>query len=228
MADFWTACITPLLAVSRVAPRLQLPPVGGAAGTAMGGKSGTGVRGVGRPALVKAEPAESAAALSLDDVAALPLTEPNSKLDLLAELAELELALLIVAARLDIVLNTDTVNFAAAYEEYVSLMTKHRTQAMFAASGSVGGRGSSASGGAVIGGGARIWGRGIAMRAWERLVALGLLLPVGAGSSRIRAGEVTGSLEGRMMWRSEIKLEEIPAAPGVRLSSLHGRWCKEI
>lgn len=100
------------------------------------------------------------------------LDAPDSKLQLLAALSELELSLLIAAARLDIVLNTDTVNFAMAYDEYVSLMGKQRVQSSLAAAAGRSGNGkSSISGGLVLGGGARVWGRGVAARAgsgWRR------------------------------------------------------------
>ncbi|CAK7199930.1 origin recognition complex subunit 4 [Sporothrix eucalyptigena] len=243
---FWTMCIMPLAAVSLAAPRLRLPPVGKSAlGGILGASNEGGVRrGVGRP------PRAAAAAVgsngepvtkSLDDVDPLPLAPPDSKLHLLAALSELELSLLISAARLDIVLSTDTVNFAMAYDEYVSLMSRQRVQASLAGSG-LGGVGAINSGRGVgrppggsttvVGGGARVWGRGVASRAWERLAALGLLIPAGLGaSSRGRGGGsalVTSGLEGRSMWRTEVALEEIAAAPGVRLGAVLARWCKEI
>ncbi len=58
----------------------------------------------------------------------MTLAPPDSKLHLLAALSELDLGLLIAAARLDIVAHTDTVNFAMAYDEYSSLMGKQRVQ----------------------------------------------------------------------------------------------------
>ncbi|EPE08679.1 origin recognition complex subunit 4 [Ophiostoma piceae UAMH 11346] len=227
---FWTTCVMPLVAVSSAAPRLRLPPVGcnnTAATTEV-------VRSVGRPSLAAAAASSAAianAGKSFEEVPPLPLAAPDSKLHLLASLSELELSLLITAARLDIVLSTDTVNFAMAYDEYVSLMGKQRVQSSLASSGVVGIGGAGAMGGGlVIGGGARVWGRGVASRAWERLAALGLLIPAGMGAnSRGRPGAlITSGLEGRSMWRSEVSLEEIPAAPGVKLGAVLGRWCKEI
>ncbi|CAK7233586.1 origin recognition complex subunit 4 [Sporothrix bragantina] len=247
VAAFWTTCLMPLAAVSSQAPRLRLPPVGE---SALGGnlgapnEGGGGRRGVGRPPRPAGEAA--AATKSLDDVDTLPLAPPDSKLHLLASLSELELSLLIAAARLDIVLSTDTVNFAMAYDEYVSLMSRQRVQASLAGSGlgvgtgaihhHGGGRGVGRPPGGsttVVGGGARVWGRGVASRSWERLAALGLLIPAGLGaSSRGRGGGssalVTSGLEGRSMWRTEVALEEIATAPGVRLGAVLGRWCKEI
>ncbi|KAI1377603.1 origin recognition complex subunit 4 C-terminus-domain-containing protein [Hypoxylon crocopeplum] len=57
--------------------------------------------------------------------------EPSeSKIHLLAALSDLELALLISAARLDIVAHTDTVNFAMAYDEYSSQMDASQPRAL--------------------------------------------------------------------------------------------------
>ncbi|KAL1902623.1 origin recognition complex subunit 4 [Sporothrix stenoceras] len=249
---FWTTCIMPLAAVSSTAPRLQLPPVGvsslSGGGGLFGGASAAPevTRTVGRPSLASLAAASAAKTrkTTLDDIEPLPLAPPDSKLHLLASLSELELSLLIAAARLDIVLSTDTVNFAMAYDEYVSLMSRQRVQSSLAGSGvgsgrgvgrPPGGGGAGTVGGTVVGGGARVWGRGVASRAWERLAALSLLIPAGMGASARARGPgrpsnalVTSGLEGRSMWRTEIALEEIAAAPGVRLGAVLARWCKEI
>lgn len=140
---------------------------------------------------------------------ATSLAPPDSRLQLLSTLADLDLAMLIAAARLDIVAHTDTVNFAMAYDEYSSLMVKQRVQ-------------SSTAGMLALGGLGRVWSRGVAGIAWERLVALGLLVPGGIGGSR-SAGH--GGLDGKM-WKVDVALEEIPAA--VKLSPLLARWCREI
>ncbi|KAK2032451.1 PHD-finger domain-containing protein [Colletotrichum zoysiae] len=137
------------------------------------------------------------------------LRPPNSKLHMLPSLSELDLGLLIAAARLDIVAHTDTVNFAMAYDEYGSLMGRQRVQ-------------SASSGMLALGGGVRVWGRGVAGLAWERLVALGLLVPAGLGTGRASG---YGGLEGKM-WKVDMALEEI--AVGVKLNNVLARWCKEI
>ncbi|KAL2200547.1 origin recognition complex subunit 4 C-terminus-domain-containing protein [Corynascus similis CBS 632.67] len=137
------------------------------------------------------------------------LEPPDSKLHLLGSLSDLDLSMLIAAARLDIVAHTDTVNFAMAYDEYTSLMGRQRVQ-------------SASSGVLALGGGARVWGRGTAGIAWERLVALGLLVPAAAGG-RGTAG--LGGLDAKM-WKVDVALEEIPAA--VKLNALLARWCREI
>lgn len=132
---------------------------------------------------------------------------PDSKLHLLESLSDLDLSLLISAARLDIVAHTDTVNFAMAYDEYTTLIGRQRVQ-------------SATSGMLAMGGGVRVWGRGIAESSWERLVSLDLLLPTGMGG---RGGY--GGVEGRM-WKVDVTLEEIPTA--VKLNAIHARWCREI
>ncbi|KAL2167398.1 hypothetical protein VTG60DRAFT_1348 [Thermothelomyces hinnuleus] len=137
------------------------------------------------------------------------LEPPDSKLHLLGSLSDLDLSMLIAAARLDIVAHTDTVNFAMAYDEYTSLMGRQRVQ-------------SASSGMLALGGGARVWGRGTAGMAWERLAALGLLVPAAAGG-RGTAG--LGGLDAKM-WKVDVALEEIPAA--VKLNAVLARWCREI
>ncbi|RKL49335.1 hypothetical protein BFJ72_g794 [Fusarium proliferatum] len=137
------------------------------------------------------------------------LTAPDSRLHLLSTLSELDLGLLIAAARLDIVAHTDTVNLAMAYDEYSSLMGKQRVH-------------SAAAGMLAVGGGVRVWSRGVAGIAWERLISLGLLVPAGIGGAR-NLGH--GGLEGKM-WKVDVALEEIPAA--VKLNAVLARWCREI
>jgi origin recognition complex subunit 4 len=142
-------------------------------------------------------------------VSNVSLEAPDSKLHLLGSLSDLDLWMLIAAARLDIVAHTDTVNFAMAYDEYTSLMSKQRVQ-------------SASSGMLALGGGARVWGRGTAGMAWERLVTLGLLVPAAAGG-RGTAG--LGGLDAKM-FKVDVALEEIPAA--VKLNAVMSRWCREI
>jgi origin recognition complex subunit 4 len=156
----------------------------------------------------------SLAALDLDISPAsgnvVSLRAPDSKLHLLPALSDLDLALLISAARLDIIAHTDMVNFAMAYDEYGSLMGKLRAQ-------------SASAGMLAHGGGVRVWGRGVAAIAWERLVGLGLLVPAGIGAGQRHAGH--GGIEGKM-WKVDVALEDIPLA--VKLSTVLAKWCKEI
>ncbi|KAI0813619.1 origin recognition complex subunit 4 C-terminus-domain-containing protein [Xylaria sp. FL0064] len=144
---------------------------------------------------------------SSSEVVTLEPQEP--KLQLLATLSDLELGLLISAARLDIVAHTDTVNFAMAYDEYSAQMGRHRVQ-------------TASSGLLALGAGARVWSRSVAVVAWERLVSLGLLIPAGIGG---RSNAAHGGLEGKM-WKMDVLLEEIPSA--VELPGFLAKWCSQI
>ncbi|KAK0715775.1 origin recognition complex subunit 4 C-terminus-domain-containing protein [Lasiosphaeris hirsuta] len=139
----------------------------------------------------------------------MSLEPADSKLQVLEALSDLDLSMLIAAARLDIVAHTDTVNFAMAYDEYTSLMGRQRVQ-------------SASSGMLAMGGGARVWGRGIAGMAWERLVTLGMLIPAATVG---RAGAGQSGLDAKM-WKVDVALEEIPSV--VKLNQVLGRWCREI
>lgn len=138
-----------------------------------------------------------------------PLQPPDSKLVLLSSLSTLELSLLIAAARLDIILDTDVCTFGMVYEEYVALASKSKLQ-------------SSAAGQMAVGGGTRVWSKDVSKGAWEHLSSLELVLPaVGAGRGGGR----------REMWRVDVGLEEI----GVGLEGVDvpgkaglGKWCREI
>ena len=139
------------------------------------------------------------------------LAPPDSKLNILPGLSDLELALLISAARLDVILDTDTCNFNMAYDEYVSLAEKAKLI-------------SSASGAAALGGGVRVWGRDIAMGAWERLEALELLVSaLGAGGG----ANVTDVGRAGKLWKVDVGLEEIGMS-GLEMSSVVAKWCREI
>ncbi|KAI9798776.1 MAG: hypothetical protein M1833_004606 [Piccolia ochrophora] len=149
------------------------------------------------------------------------LAAPDSKLHLLTALSDLELSLLIAAARLDIILDTDTCNFAMAYDEYSTLAARVKVQ-------------SSASGAAAVGAGARVWSREVGLGAWETLAEYELIVPaVGAGAT---AAGVSGSGGGSgsrdvgragRMFRIDVALEEIlPSVPGINVAM--AKWCKEI
>ncbi|KAI5836903.1 origin recognition complex subunit 4 C-terminus-domain-containing protein [Morchella snyderi] len=132
------------------------------------------------------------------------LGEPDNILCVLSGLSDLELSLLIAAARLDIVSDTDTCNFHMAYGEYASLVGGVKVAA--AAAGVVAGR---------------VWGREVARGAWERLAEYGLLTAVGKGGA---------GAEG--MWRVEVGLGEIggvveKGGAGGGRGGL-GKWCREI
>ena len=155
----------------------------------------------------------SAQDLTLNPPAAMgdaaSLAAPDSRLQLLSALSDLDLSLLIAAARLDIVAHADTVNFAMAHDEYSSLVGKQRVH-------------SSMAGMVAMGGATRAWSRGVAGIAWERLIALGLLVPAGIGGAKTMGH---GGLDGKM-WKVDVALEEIPTA--VKLNTVFARWCREI
>lgn len=141
-----------------------------------------------------------------------PLQPPDSKLVLLSSLSTLELSLLIAAARLDIILDTDVCTFGMVYEEYVALASKSKLQ-------------SSAAGQMAVGGGARVWSKDVSKGAWEHLGTLELVLPaVGAGRGGGRGGR-------GQMWRVDVGLEEIGV--GLEGADVPGKagllkWCREI
>ncbi len=136
------------------------------------------------------------------------LAVADSKLQLLPSLSDLELALLIAAARLDVILDTEVCNFKVVYDEYVQLASRVKLQ-------------SSAAGQTAIGGGARVWGQEVARGAWERLMDLELILTANT------AGLRSSSNSAGVMCRVDVALEEIgPSVP--RLGATMSKWCKEI
>ncbi|KAL9002911.1 MAG: hypothetical protein Q9188_004184 [Gyalolechia gomerana] len=133
------------------------------------------------------------------------LLPSDSKLQVLSSLADLELSLLIAGARLDVILDTDVCNFSMVYEEYVQLASRVKVQ-------------SSAAGQTAVGGGARVWGKEVALGSWEKLMELGLVVPAGMDMG----GDGSGG-----MCRVDVALEEIgPSCPG--MESTMSKWCREI
>ncbi|WPG99556.1 Hypothetical protein R9X50_00237300 [Acrodontium crateriforme] len=110
------------------------------------------------------------------------LHPPDSKLSILASLCTLQLALLISAARLVAIHDTDVVSFALAYDEYKVLASKAKLQA-------------SASGALAQGAGSRISSKEVARDAWAGLIDSGLVMGDHNGSGRIDVGleEIVGS-----------------------------------
>ncbi|KAK1818065.1 origin recognition complex subunit 4 [Friedmanniomyces endolithicus] len=107
------------------------------------------------------------------------LNPPDSKLDILPSLSTLQLALLICAARLTNIYNTDLISFALAYEEYKVLASKAKLQS---------------------GAGVRVSGRAVAKGAWEELARSGLVIEDGrGGNGRVDVGlEEIGACAGQM------------------------------
>ncbi|KAK4888928.1 origin recognition complex subunit 4 [Elasticomyces elasticus] len=103
----------------------------------------------------------------------------DSKLAIMSSLSTLHLALLICAARLTNIYNTDLVSFALVYEEYKVLASKAKLQS---------------------GAGVRVSGRAIAKGAWEELVGCGLVMEDGRnGNGRVDVGlEEIGACAGQM------------------------------
>ncbi|KAH0543449.1 hypothetical protein FGG08_002214 [Glutinoglossum americanum] len=140
------------------------------------------------------------------------LAPPESKLHILEGLSDLELSLLIAAARLDIILDTDTCNFNMSYDEYTTLASRVKLQ-------------SSASGASAVGAGSKIWGREVGLGAWERLAEYNLIIPALGG---VAGGNGTRDV-GRMgrMFRVDVGLEEIwQSMPS--LGAVMTKWCREI
>ncbi|KAH6611901.1 origin recognition complex subunit 4 C-terminus-domain-containing protein [Boeremia exigua] len=136
----------------------------------------------------------------------LCLSAADSKLSVLTSLSTLALSLLIAAARLDIIHDSDTSNFNMAYDEYVTLASKARIQ-------------SAAGGLSASGSTTKVWGKDVARREWEGLMELGFIMPV-----------VMGQGGGFGMCRCDVALEEI----GEVLKGEKGidrgleRWCRAI
>ncbi|KAL1800858.1 hypothetical protein ACET3X_001200 [Alternaria dauci] len=134
------------------------------------------------------------------------LNSPDSKLSLIPSLSQLSLSLLIAAARLDIIHDSDTCNFNMAYDEYVTLASRARIQ-------------SAAGGLSSSSGASKVWGKDVARREWEGLVDLGLIMPV-----------IQGQVGAFGMVRCDVALEEV----GEVLKGIKGgdkgleRWCRSI
>jgi origin recognition complex subunit 4 len=99
---------------------------------------------------------------------------PDSKISLLPSFGTLPLALLICAARLTNIYNTETISFALSYEEYKTLASKAKLQA-------------SASGAIAQ---SRVWGKEVAKRAWEEVVESGMIIEDGraGGTGKVDIG----------------------------------------
>ncbi|KAK3044853.1 hypothetical protein LTS18_000177, partial [Coniosporium uncinatum] len=137
------------------------------------------------------------------------LSPPDSYLSLIPSLSDLQLALLIATARLDILHDADTANFGLAYAEYSALVSKARVQ-------------SASSGAIASGAGNRVFSKSVARGAWEGLVEMGLLVPVLGGQ-----GAVTGVAGG--MVRCDVSLEEIgEVARGMGVGGTVERWCRQL
>jgi len=137
------------------------------------------------------------------------LSPPDSSLSLIQSLSDLQLALLIATARLDILHDADTANFGLAYAEYSTLVSKVRVQ-------------SASSGAIASGAGSRVFSKNVARGAWEGLVEMGLLVPV-LGGHGIMGGVARG------MVRCDVSLEEIgEVVRGMGVGATVERWCRQL
>ncbi|CAG79595.1 origin recognition complex subunit 4 C-terminus-domain-containing protein [Yarrowia lipolytica] len=117
-------------------------------------------------------------------------------------LSDLELSLIICAAKVEVMFEVDQVNFNLAYEEYIKT-AKEQREALRAvdlegmATGTVAGF--------------RIWSRGVARAAWEKLESLNLLSPVEKSAKRVAkqlASDTSLDDEIRMT-RVDVSLQEL-------------------
>lgn len=129
-------------------------------------------------------------------VATQSLSPPDSKLSLLASLSTLHLALLICAARLTNIYDTDLVSFNLTYEEYKVLASKAKLQGAASSAGI----------------GARTSSKEVARVAWEELVSMALVIEdgrAGGGSGKVdvrleEIGSLGVELGGWARWCKEI------------------------
>jgi origin recognition complex subunit 4 len=110
-------------------------------------------------------------------------------------LSELELALLICAARAEVKLESDSLNFNLVYDEYLEVANELKKERSTALTGI----GTAAAGVA----GYRIWSKEVARAAWERLEALDLILSLSQHSGSKAAADPSV--------RDEIKLIKVDA-----------------
>ena len=95
-----------------------------------------------------------------------------------------------------------------AYDEYSSLTSRHKIQA-------------SSAGVTALGASAKVWGRDVALGAWEQLAEYNLLVPAGIGGGSRDSGA------GGRMWKVDVGLEEITGSVEA-LSGVMAKWCREI
>ncbi|KAL9049951.1 MAG: hypothetical protein Q9162_006923 [Coniocarpon cinnabarinum] len=129
----------------------------------------------------------------------------SAKIDHISSLSSLSIALLVAAARIPLLADTDIVSFPLAYDEYRTLATKARLAA--------------SSGGAHVHGGVagRVWGKEVARGAWEALVDAGLILQADGEAVR-----------GMGPCRVDVALEELEPAVNSNAEKALLRWCREL
>jgi origin recognition complex subunit 4 len=70
---------------------------------------------------------------------------------------------------------------------------------------------------------ARVYSKEVARREWERLIEVGLLIPVVGAGDGMGWGKIGGSAA---MVRPDVALEEIPGS--VKLNATMERWCRQL
>ncbi|WBW72578.1 origin recognition complex subunit Orc4 [Schizosaccharomyces osmophilus] len=133
----------------------------------------------------------------------------DHKVELVKNLSLLELALLICTIRFE---NRDipACNFNSVYQEYRHL--HQRTVLDAVASG-------------ALAHSFRLWGKDVALEAWEKLASVGLIVPLQPNF------EISGALSREcQLWQPEVDLSVITAAlrEHKRLPSHYYRWLKDI
>lgn len=118
---------------------------------------------------------------------------------LITGLSELELALLLSAARAEIKLDTDIINFNLAYDEYlhISNQLKHERSLMVRETG------------ASVG--YRIFSKEVARSSWERLQQLDLILPQSSYGDLKKGSTIRDELK---MVKIDVTLLELAAVIG--------------
>lgn len=139
--------------------------------------------------------------LTAEQISGHALAGPELKLDILDGLNDLEMSLLIAAARLEIVTDSENINFSMAYDEYSRMSSEMRIQSSIASS--------------ALSSQAKIWGRDVAMAAWEKLADYELVVP----------GVLGGGGREHRMWRVEVSLRDVGRFIGKRVGHL-SKWCR--
>ncbi|KAH9204162.1 P-loop containing nucleoside triphosphate hydrolase protein [Leptodontidium sp. 2 PMI_412] len=113
-----------------------------------------------------------------------------------------------LTTRIDIVESFEK-RVKSRFSTVTSLTSRHRTQ-------------TSSTGLTAVGVSVKVWGRDIALGAWERLADCELLVPAGIG----RAGGRDPGSAG-LLWKVDVELGEI-ASSVEGLSGVLAKWCREI
>lgn len=147
--------------------------------------------------------------LADEDFANISLKVSDHKVELVKNLSLLELALLICAVRFE-ARDIPACNFNSAYQEYRQL---HQSSVINAA----------ASG--ALAHSSRLWGRDVALEAWETLGSIGLIIPVHPSTN------VSGALSRQcQLWQPEVDINVVSVGlrEHRRLPSHYYRWLKEV